>query len=292
MIEAVTLVNTATGDKIEINMDDGPYYTEEIDWGSIESSNQSYKYVDQIGMHITGTTLETRRVSITGWIANEKEYEVQKLKRALNRFVNPKQMIEIYYGKYKLSLNPKNSVIYSAMYKDNNDVMCRFLILGLCSDPLFSLSEDLAVIGTNIKPNFMFPWVIPEDGYIMGMKDPAKSMKVTNNGDIETGMIIEFVSQGIVVNPYIINLATQEQIKINKTLLSDEMVRINTNHGKKKVEGIIRNQSFNYYKYRDLNSAWLMLPVGETSFVYGADENVDSLETHIIYSDKYLEVQT
>lgn len=291
MIERVTLVNTVTGEKIEINMDEGPYYTEEIDWGSIESSNQSYKYVDQIGIHITGTTLETRQVSITGWIANEKEYEVQRLKKALNRFVNPKQVIEVYYDKYKLSMHPKNSVIYSQTYKSNNDVMCHFLILGLCSDPLFSLSKDLDIIGMNIKPNFTFPWIIPEEGYVMSTKDPAKSMKVTNSGDMETGMIIEFISQGVVVNPYIINLTTQEQIKINKELLSGEMVRINTNHGKKKVEGIIRNQSFNYYRYRDLNSSWLMLPVGTTSFMYGADENADSLETHIIYSDKFLEVQ-
>lgn len=291
MVEDITLVNTVTDAKIEVNMNEGPYFTDYVDWGAVESSNQSYKYVDQIGVHVTGTTLETRQVTIAGWIADEREYEVQKLKKALNTFVNPKQIIEIYYSGYKLSMHPSKSVVYSQTFRENNNVICHFLILGMCADPLFSLADNLMVSGMSEKPQFMFPWVIPEEGYVMGIKELIKKISVMNKGAIETGMLVEFTSKGAVVNPSLTNLATQQFIKINKTLVSGETVRINTNHGQKKVEGIIKGQSSNYYRYRDLDSSWLTLPVGETIFSYWADENVDSLEIRIIYSDKFLEVQ-
>lgn len=47
----------------------------------------------------------------------------------------------------------------------------------------------------------------------------------------------------------------------------------------------------NYFKYRDLDSTWLQLDVGDNLFRYDADTGIDNLEVYIYFHSKYLEVQ-
>ena len=92
-------------------------------------------------------------------------------------------------------------------------------------------------------------------------------------------------------NPSLINVLTQEYFKVNKTLTAGEEIRINTNIGEKKIVGTLNGVSSNYFKYRDLDSTWLQLAVGDNLFRYDADSGLDVLECYVYFYNRYLEVQ-
>lgn len=102
---------------------------------------------------------------------------------------------------------------------------------------------------------------------------------------IGTGLAVFEVS-----NPYLLNLNTREQIKINKTLSKGEVIRVNTNYGKKTVFGTIDGEESNYFSFLDLDSTFIQLEVGENEFRWGADSNESNLEVNIMFSPKYLGV--
>ena len=303
MVENITLLNTVTNASLELDKVTTPYYVlDDVDWGQVKSTHHQYKYVNQVGVYITGTSLETRDVSVTGWIIASSEQQMTGRKKILNRFVNPQQPVILYYKSYKITFNPNGSVKYGASYAENNDVICKFMIEGLCSDPLFkSQSENKNAAATTVGL-FHFPLIIGlpgteqsnDNGYptiMFGLRKPSLIVDIYNKGAVATGIRIVFKATATIKNPSLINVDTQQYFKINKTMVAGEEVVIDTNVGKKKIRGYLNGVEYNYFKYIDFGSKWLQLEVGDNLFRYDAEENMNGLEVYIYYYDRFLEVQ-
>lgn len=292
MTNSVTLVNTNTGGKVNINTSVGEYWLDTVDWGTVKSNNHTFKYIDQIGVYLYNTTLETRQIMITGWVARENEEEVRRMKRALNSLVNPKHTLEAIRGNYKISFVPVTSVKYSVTYKENNEYMAKFLITGYCPYPLFTDLYDSVVSVAYTEPRFKFPLVIPSrEGMVFGVRQPSLIAEVNNLGDFPVGYTIEFKATGTVVNPRLIDIGTQEFVRINKTLVSGETVKVYTQEGNRRVVGLWNGVETNYFQYRTYDSSWLQLEVGQNLLRYDADEGLSSLEVVITFNQGYLEVE-
>lgn len=297
MVENVILLNKVTQDILELDVSATPYYIlDAVDWGQVESNHHSYKYVNQIGVYVTGTTLETRKINITGWIIAKTEIEMSERKRMLNRFINPQQLIELTYKQYVLEFLPNVSVKYSTTIADNNEVVCKFKIEGLCPDPLFKEKVENKTIAATTFGMFHFPMIINKTQQnppqlVFGLRQPSLFVTVRNKGAIKTGMRMVFKATNTLKNPSLVNVVTQEYFKINKTMVAGEIITVNTTIGEKKIIGFLNGVEQNYFKYRDLDSTWLQLEMGDNIFRYDADENIDGLETYIYFYDRYLEVQ-
>lgn len=297
MVEGVKLQNVETRAILTLDMvstDD--YILESVDWGQIESTHHSYKYVNQIGIHVTGTSLETRNVTIQGWVIAENSAQMSQRKQILNRFFNPQQAVDLFYQNYVLRFLPNTSVKYSATVVDNNEVVCKFKVEGYCPDPLFAEQAENKVVAASTVGLFHFPLAIskspdPPGGTVFGLRKPSLIVAIENNGAVSVGMKIVFRANGTLTNPMLINVNTQKYFKINKTLEAGEQVEIDTVIGQKKIQGIMNGIRSNYFKYRDLDSEWLQLAVGSNLFRYDADANASNLEVYIYYNNKYLEVQ-
>lgn len=293
MTNSIKLHNTVTGETIDVNTSTGEYWLALVDFGVVEAQNHTYKYVNQIGVYRYNTTLETRQIAITGWVAGSDLAILSEQKKKLNSFVNPQHDIEVWTGEYKLTFNPSSSVKYSTSYKENNEVMCKFLIQGTCSDPMFRLIKDREVSVAYTERKFHFPLIIPREyGIMMGIRQPSLIAYIENTGSIETGYILEFKATGEVVNPSIIDIGTQQFIRINKTIQAGEVIRVDTRMGERKVTNISNGVETNFFQYRDFDSSWLSLAVGENYLRYNADEGVQSLEVNIIFSPRFLEVES
>nr|WP_242864270.1 phage tail domain-containing protein [Clostridium botulinum] len=86
------------------------------------------------------------------------------------------------------------------------------------------------------KGDFHFPLVISiNKGITMEHREPSLIVNVLNNGQVKTGMIIEFFARGTLSNPSLFNVNTREFIKINKGMAAGEKFIRNTNVGKKKI---------------------------------------------------------
>lgn len=297
MLDDITLVNTVKGTKIEISQAIGAQILlDSIDWGAISSNSVTYKYTNQVGVQVTNTTLETRDISIVGWVASEQLGVVDALAKRLNGFVNPLEPLKLQYQQYELTVYPTSSIKWGKGYTENNEVMRKFKIDGFAADPLFRSINDSKLQAGVVVPMFHFPLIIPKtEGVVFGVRQEYILLTVENKGDVVTGFKVEFVAdKGTVDSPSLINAKTQEFIKINKVLQRGERVMISTLDGEKSIIGYSDandTTGSNYYKYKDLDSTWLKLVIGDNQFKYEAEENVGNLAVNIYYNNKYLEVE-
>lgn len=297
MVEGIKLQNVETRAILTLDMVSTPdYILNSVDWGAVGSTRHSYKYVNQIGVYVTGTSLETRSVEIQGWVIADAEAVMTKRKQILNRFFNPQQAVDLFYKDYVLRFLPNTSVRYSATVAENNEVICKFKIEGYCPDPLFSKQVESKVTVANTIPMFHFPLIIsktpsPPGGVIFGLRQPSLIVAINNSGAVDVGMKIVFKASGTLHGPSLINVDTQKYFKVNKTMQAGEEIMIDTIIGEKKIQGTLNGITSNYFKYRDLDSEWLQLKVGDNLFRYDADENAENLEVYIYFNNKYLEVQ-
>lgn len=297
MVEAIRLQNIVTGAEFNIDMlTTQEYVLSSVDWGTIASAHHSYKYVNQVGVYVTGTSLETRSVEIIGWVVGETEEVMTQRKAMLNRFFNPRHAVDLFYKNYVLRFLPDTSVQYSTTSAENNEVICKFKIGGYCPDPLFSESTDSKVIAADITPAFHFPLAMsqnpnPPGGVVFGVKRPGLIMSVYNSGAVDVGMRIVFSARGTVINPAVIDIGTQKFFKINKVMIAGEEIAVNTVIGSKRITGTLNGETSNYFKYRDLDSEWLQLKVGDNLLRYNASDGLENLEVTIYHNNRYLEVQ-
>ena len=297
MVEEITLRKVKTSEELSLDMVSAPgFLLKSVDWGTIKSTHHTYRYVNQIGKTVTGTSLETREVTIEGWIVATNEASMSSYKRVLNRFVNPQEALDLFYKEYQIRFLPDETVKYSINYAENNDIICKFQILGTCPNPLFSDKVEQISTFATTTAHFHFPLAMsadmPERGTVFGKRTESLIASVVNTGSVPVGMRIVFKANGLVVKPKLVKVDTQEQLLINKTLVADEEVIVNTNVGEKGVKGRVGNGEFtNYYMYRDLDSAWLQLTTDENLFRYDADEGLDNLEVFVYFYNRFLEVQ-
>lgn len=292
MIESVVLRNTATGQQISINKTEGEYWLDEIDLGTVDGSGNTFKFIDQIGETLVSTSILTRNISISGWVASEDESLVKAQKAVLNRFINPRTPLELVVGKYRLTFSPSTSVRYAVKKSLHNEVMCKFLITGTAYDPMFA-SEEAKVEVAYVERRLVFPLMAPPEKLVMGVHQPTLIARINNAGAIPTGYKIEFIAYGgPVENPKVFDIGSQQFIRINKTLANGERVLINTRDGERKVEGFMNAtaEGQNYFHYRDLSSSWLELALDENLLRYSADSGEKFLVVNVYYSQRYLEV--
>lgn len=297
MVERITLRRTKNLEELVLDMVSTPdYILKSVDWGTIQGIHHSYKYVNQVGVTVTNTSLNTRQVTIEGWIVAQNENHMSALKKRLNSFINPQEAIDLFYSDYMIQFVPDETVKYSVGSAENNEIFSKFQISGTCPNPLFADNfETVSAFVTTIA-SFHFPLILseslPDKGVVFGKRTASLIANVINNGAIAVGMRIVFKANGTVVNPSIINVNTQEEFLINKTLVANEEVHINTSIGEKGVKGRIGSADFtNYFMYKNIDSSWLQLEVGDNLFRYNADEGVDNLDVFVYFYNQYLEVQ-
>lgn len=293
MIESITLKNLVTNQSILIDKTTSDWVLGEIDLGTVEGNHHSYKYVNQVGVYIDSTSLEERAVSIPGWVIGEDLADMKDNMTVLNRLVNPQHELELtLFDQYVLRFKPDYSIKYATPYEENNEVLCQFLIQGTCADPMFSTKNGILTQIALVLPKFHFPLIIPEDnGIILGLRQPNLLATIVNDGDIDTGMVIEFSCNTTVVNPILLHVETQEFIKINKTITPGETITVSTVSGNKYVKGYHDGQTENYFKYWDWDSTWLQMYRGVNVLKYDADSGVEGLAVSVSFTPKLLEVQ-
>lgn len=297
MVERIVLRRTKNQEELALDMTSTPnYILKSVDWGSVKGTHHSYKYVNQVGESITNTSLGTRPITIEGWIVAMNEANMSSLKRSLNIFINPQEIYTLFYNDYVIDFKPDETVKYSISQAENNEVICKFQIVGTAPNPLFSDSSESIKTFVETTPGFHFPLIMSKEmdskGVVFGKRINSLLTNVVNDGAISVGMKIVFKANGSVANPSLTNANTQEEIVINKTLVAGEEVVINTNIGEKSIKGKIGNGAYiNYFMYRTIDSSWLQLEVGDNLFRYNAEEGIDNLDVFVYFHNKYLEVQ-
>ncbi len=196
------------------------------------------------------------------------------------------------YGDVKRSIEYEIENFKSKLTNVYDDLS--FTVDLICPNPFWTNVELNKKQIALWKGDFHFPLVIPiNKGITMGHREPSLIVNVLNNGQVKTGMIIEFFARGTLSNPSLFNVNTREFIKINKGMVAGEKFIINTNYSKKKILQDLNGVTTDILNYLDIvggGDTFLQLDIGDNLFRYNADSNLDNLEVNIYFSPQYLGV--
>lgn len=213
------------------------------------------------------------------------EGNVEQNRIELYKVLRPKAPCRVRY-----SNNHRN--VYIDGYVESFD--CNFFnekevaqISILCPYPYFSDDMDVDFDFSTITPLFEFPFDIDSDGIEFSTIVLGEEKNIINNGDIETGMLIQFTAAGGVTNPKLINTVTNEKVLVNLSLSAGDVIEINTNRGKKSVKLIHNGVISNQINALDKTSKWLQLEVGDNLFVTDATSGGENLLCNVMYGNLF-----
>lgn len=249
------------------------------------------KGAQQDGAVYLGSTLDVRDITLEFVILADSEEELISHRKKINRTINPK----LGGGRLVYQDNLKvceSTCILNKMpvFVDLNSVACTGLISITSAKSFWEDTEESKEEIALWRGDFEFPLDLTSSGGEMGHREPSLIVNVNNSGDVEGGMRIEFKALATVVNPSILNLNTQEYIKINKTMQAGEIITVSTYFGGKKMESALNGAVANAFNSIDLGSTFLQLAIGDNLFRYNADANLDNLEVSIYHTPQYLGV--
>lgn len=245
------------------------------------------------GATYISNSLEEKEITLEFVIIATTEEELIQYKNLINKAFNPKTGEGALYYKDNVSYRKINCIANSLpTFTLETKTIANCLINLTANNPYWTEIEDSKVEIALWEGRFKFPLSIQNKGVVMGVKQPSLIVNINNNGDIKTGMIIEFRARGALSNPSLFNVNTREYIKIKKDMVAGEVIRINTNFNKKKIESILNGVTTNILNYIDLGGGdtFLQLDTGDNLLRYDADINLNNLEINIYFSPKYLGV--
>jgi hypothetical protein len=155
---------------------------------------------------------------------------------------------------------------------------------------LLQKKEEIALWVGDFEFDFLNGLQIPEEGIIMGHRELSLIVNCPNDGDGEAGMIIEFRALATLTNPSLRNVNTQEYVKLIKTMVAGEIIRVNTHFAEEDVEMELNGVTSNAFNYIDEDMTFLKLYQGDNLFRYDAETGLDNLIVNIYRQNKYLGV--
>lgn len=267
------------------------YHTNEVSGLSdVRNAIYSINSMGQDGDTYLGNRIESREIEIVGSIKERDKDHIREYRRKLNRVLNPQYAATLTYeyGDFKRVIDCKvdNAPVFSrkAIFQD-------FTVQLLCLNPFWRKeSKSRDDIATWIG-GLEFPVEIPiVEGWQIGFRQPSLIVNVYNDGDVKAGIRVEFRALGVVKNPSLLNVDTQEFIKLNIDLVAGDTLSVSTGYGEKEVTLKRGGATSDAFRYLDADSSYLQLSVGDNLFRYSAEENLENLEVSIYHDDLYLGV--
>lgn len=288
-IEKLTYINER-GESIEFSHA-SVYHTNTVSGLSdVRNAIYSINSMGQDGDTYLGNRIESRAIEIVGSINERNKDFMIDHRRHMNHVLNPQFSATLVYeyGDFKRVIDCKvdNAPVFSraAIFQD-------FTIQLLCLNPFWrkegKTRDDVATwVG-----DFEFPEELPiPEGWEIGHRQPSLIVNVYNEGDVKSGIKVEFRAIGAVSNPELLNVDTQEFIKININMLAGDVLTVNTGYGEKEVTLNRGGTITDAFRYLDPDSTYLQLEVGDNLFRYDASGALENLEISLYHDDLYLGV--
>lgn len=236
----------------------------------------------QDGETFVSESLEPRELQIDGFFLLSKSNNV--LERRLKRVFNPKLSGTLTFQ----ALDFVRQIDVRPVSIPDIDKTGRrgvFSIDMVAHSPFWREAERMEFLAL-LSPLLRFPLVIPQGGMMFGIRSSILQTEFENVGDVETGFRVVFKARsGTVVNPWVTNVLTGEQIKILYTMEKDDVIEVINYPGRKQV---LINGVKSFQHLDRLNSTFFNLAVGKNVMGYQAEENTINLDVIVYYSPAYL----
>ncbi|MDE5818049.1 MAG: phage tail family protein [Lachnospiraceae bacterium] len=158
----------------------------------------------------------------------------------------------------------------------------------ICTNPYFSDGEPENIEMSGWEDYFEFPIEISESGMEFGIRKKELIKSIENNSTTSIGITMTITAEDIVVNPAIINVTTQETLKLLCTMLPNDRVVVTTEQGNIDVVLYRDNEMMNYnYTVDEDNEDYIQLEPGHNDISYTADEGRDYMSVSFTFENQY-----
>lgn len=285
------------GEDIDITLVTG------LESSELDISTSDNALVD--GASVDGKKIKPRPIHIEASFRNNKNNPENRAR--VIKFFNPKYTGKALITNMGVSRNIEYELEgWTFASVRNMDNRLKILVDLLCPDPYMLNVDNFGKNMANISALFAFPWRMlstrmtsgkldyPDKargmllgGMTMGYRTLYKEVVLANDGDVPTGVQIQFVAtRGSVTNPKITNTGTGQYMRCNVAMQQGDILLIDTNDRHQ----VITLNGVNYYQHIDRKSEPFKLAVGDNYLEYDADENYTNLDVNLFYTPKYLGV--
>lgn len=261
-----------------------------FDPGRVSAKFNKIKSINQNGYTLLSTILEDRTVELEATILANDRTERDTLKRMVDEVLNPLDSLIIKYNnieiKREIECSAEETPAYSTEFKDNNNLMLKFNISFECFKPFWMDQEENVLNVETWEGGFEFEFELTTGGIEFARKGPNE-IEINNYGNIEAPLEIYF--KGPALNPSIM-LDNNKYIKVNRTLLEDEILYINTSYDNKKVQVIKNDVVQQAYHYIDIESTFFDLGTGLNKISYSTEGDYLPQQVIIKYKNHYYSI--
>lgn len=313
MIKGIKLTNIKTNESIEIGGDSNTVILDYIDWGVPSVTPETYRVPYQIGNTLAGVIVGNREPIIVGYIVADMEgvntlgmsweeyYRVQEenieeTKRKLDRVVNIYQNMVINTEGYFLDVVPTSPPRYSSSERENNEVMCQFMLYLSAYEPLFYSEQKNYSLSSIIK-KFHFPFYVPVgEKIIIGEIQQRQSILIENNGESPVGceIIINSLVDGV-KDPNIYNIASGDFIGFEGvTMNKGDTLTIKTEIGEESTNLHVSETGKDVNIVGNLltGSQFLQIKQGAEYYAYSMKVGpVGGVEVFVRFYEKYFNIR-
>lgn len=258
----------------------------------VRNAIYSINSMGQDGDTYLGNRIESRDIEIVGYIKERDKTQLQALRRSMNRILNPQYTATLTYefGSFRRVIG---CTIDNAPAFVRKPIFEQFTVQLTCLNPFWREEAETREDVATWLGGFEFPE--PDglelyDGWEIGYRQPSLIVNVYNSGDVKAGIRIDFRALGAVTNPQLLNVNTQEYIKLNLEMEAGDVLTVSTGYGEKSVTLKRGGVTSDAFRYLDVDSSYLQLAVGDNLFRYSAAANTENLEVSIYHNNFYLGV--
>ena len=257
------------------------------------------------GSTVDGKRIKKRPIHIEATLRDDRNNEVNR--QRIIKFFNSK-----YTGKLTIDYSgTKRNIEYELegwTFVTASNVFGKLSISVdlICPDPMMKNVDNFGQNMANISKMIAFPWrclkkktVVPDPykglclgGNITGYRTLSKEVLLPNDGDVPTGLQIQFIAErGPVTNPKITLVRTRQgesglYMRVRLTMNQGDVLLVDTNTRHQ----VIELNGVNVYQKIDRLSEPFLLQVGNNYLEYDADENYTNLDVKLYYTPLYLGV--
>lgn len=292
--EKLTYTNER-GESIELSTESIYHCNVSKDVDGIAGVTNVVYSTNSMGQHgdtYVGQRIEARDIDIVGHINTRDKQQAYELRRQMLKVFNPELggTLAYEFGGFKRVINCR---LHGEPKVERKSVLQQFSLPLDCLNPFWREEDEEKEDIASWVAAWEFPCEIEKDNpqsMIYGYRAESVIVDCYNEGDVSTGMRVRFMALGTVANPIILNVDTEEFIKLNVTMQTGDTIEVNTKYGSKGATLIRDGEKADYFRYVDVDSTFMQLAIGDNNFRYDAEGGVNLLEVSIFYNKEYLGV--
>lgn len=228
--------------------------------------------IDQVGSTIQSINVQSRPVNISGVLVGE--FQTENKDRLLS-VIRPDLPGRLYADDYYLTVRPSATPAI-----DQKQCFASFQFSLLAPYPYWQKDDSASATLSGVERGFKFPWNISR-AYRFGTVMEAQFINISNRGQVPIPFTVTFTALSTVINPKIIDAATNKYLLLNKEMVAGERVVIEITHERTFVTSSVDGECRGAL---DLKSSFFRLNIGDNVLKPDAESGKENLQVDISYA--------